>query len=113
MLPESRDLPSGLRQALVRVSVASPVRRELLAPPGAIGVWFRAMHWAAVPETAIDEDGDFLFRKHDICPAPRLRDRTHIDSVTHTESVEGRPDSHLRPGVTPTRRAHPLCRSGG
>lgn len=87
--------------------VAITVPRELRSPIVAVAPRHGAVLWAAVPEAAIDEDGEFRSREGDIDPKHSLRGSNRIiDPETQTSGVKELPRGDLRLGVTATVRHH-------
>ena len=56
---DAQDAPAALAQGAADQAVASVVAAELFAPEGAVALRQPAMERAAMPETAVHEDGDF------------------------------------------------------
>src|ERR1017187_249522 len=66
MLPTSDDRPTSDRQRPVDPTIALNVASELFFPKHRVGLGTRRVFWAAMPEAAVDEDGDASPRKQQI-----------------------------------------------
>lgn len=88
MLPDPDNCPAGVGQCLVGAAVASHVRVELLLPPGAVGLWHRAVLWAAMPEASVDEHGDLRPYEDDVGLGPRGRDGSDMEPVSESTSEQ-------------------------
>jgi hypothetical protein len=66
VLPDPHDCPSGVAQRLIVAPVASDIPIELCLPVVAVGARSRAVLWAPVPETAVDEDGHARAHEHHV-----------------------------------------------
>ena len=69
MFPNPKHLQALRPQLSGDPSVPKPVAGILGPPEFGVGPGICAMHGAAVPEAAVHEHGDPLFRKHEIRPA--------------------------------------------
>lgn len=88
MLPESQHTPSDASQPLIRVGIPGPIGFDLISPE--VGVSFRpsCMLRAAVPETAIDENGQSNTRKGYVGYATRLLQHLESDSIAQPHFVK-------------------------
>ncbi len=66
MLPDPDHGPSGCGQARVGVTVANPVRLDLLAPPSGVRLRPSAVLRTAVPVAAVAEDRDLATGEDDV-----------------------------------------------
>ena len=66
VLPETQDAPAGAAQGPVDEAVAGVVGGEFLFPEGRVAPGLGAVDGAAVPETAIDKDGEAQLGKDEI-----------------------------------------------
>jgi len=66
VLPDADDFPSLPAELAVDAFVAGHVVLSLFVPELPVGFWAGVALWASVPETSIDEDGDFRARKSKI-----------------------------------------------
>lgn len=66
MLPDSDHLPSEFAQLAVCALISPSVRLDLVDPELPVCVRADSVLRAAVPETAIDEDRNFLAGENDI-----------------------------------------------
>jgi hypothetical protein len=60
MLPDADDFPSLTAELAVDVPIPSHVLFAFAVPEGAVGFRAGVALGAAMPETSVDEDGDFL-----------------------------------------------------
>jgi hypothetical protein len=58
MLPNPKDQPASLRETPIRILVPLVIGFDFAAPELPICFWPSTVHWAAVPETSINEDGN-------------------------------------------------------
>lgn len=63
MGPRPKDAPTSIAQRFVDCSIALSVGRQLRPPILPIGAGQRAMVGTAMPEAAVDEDGDARLRE--------------------------------------------------
>lgn len=70
VFPDAYDLPPCLAELGVGVSVSFDVASKFRLPPLAVAFRNRSMDWTAVPETTIDENGNFGLGEHHIRGAP-------------------------------------------
>src|SRR5438445_7182138 len=90
VLPDANYVPAGLPQSLVDHSVTRPIRRQLPFPECSVVRRHVCMFRAAVPETAIDKDGDAVHRKHEVRLAEyRLIPTPAGDAVLAEERQQG------------------------
>jgi hypothetical protein len=66
VFPGPDDLPTSLSQLRIGIPVSAPIGLDLLTPEVRITGGPGCVFWAAVPETAIDEDGYSCSREGDI-----------------------------------------------
>jgi hypothetical protein len=104
--PKSQHDPSRLTEPSVRVGIAPTVLFELLKPPFPVGLWDRAVFWAAVPKATVDIDRDPLTREDDVGPAPRSVHRS-IDEVTKAQSMQFGSQRQFGASITPLCPSHP------
>lgn len=64
--PKAKHVPVGISQRLIDCSIALPVGCQLCLPILPVGAGQRAMVGTAMPEAAVDEDGDARLREDDI-----------------------------------------------
>lgn len=109
VFPEPKDEPSGFGQREIVAPVAFLVAGDLRAPvvriPHSRSL---AMVGAAVPETALDEDGDAGTREDDVRTdgsASFEADR-EVDAEAHPRSVQKRANLTLWTRIPATIRAH-------
>ena len=69
MLPNTDRLPPEFLQFLLHNTIPFFIAPEFFFPKGSVALRERAMHRAAVPKTAIDEQGHSKRGKHKIRPA--------------------------------------------
>lgn len=60
VLPDADDFPSLPAELAVHAAIAGHVVFSLFIPELPVGFRAGVAFWAAVPETSIDEDGDFF-----------------------------------------------------
>jgi len=89
VFPDPKYHPTRAPQPSIRVTVARAVVSDLLAPPTRVVLRRGAMDWAAVPETAVQEDREPHARKHDVDrPAPIVWDERSVYSETKTAAMQ-------------------------
>jgi hypothetical protein len=83
MLPSPYDNPSGFLESRRLGDVACAVSFDLSHPVVDVGHWRLRVPIAAVPEAAIQEDGDSSSREGDVHPDA---DSSGLDQVVDAES---------------------------
>ncbi len=68
MLPDADDFPSLPAELAGDAPIAGHVVLAFFIPEGAVGFRTAVALRAAVPETSVDEDGDFLLGKGEVGP---------------------------------------------
>lgn len=96
MRPESEYRPAEQLQSIICVAVSLPICFDLLPPEFRVTFRPGRMFWAAVPETAIDENGDLPPGKGDIRNSTRLPQNLIVDSVAQTDSIQLLPQCYFR-----------------
>ncbi len=100
MLPDAKHTPSGLYEHLVNLPVSRDVAPKLLPPKCRVCSRGRVMVRAAVPETAVEKNGDLTTREHYVSRAADLRNGSRIHAVPKPKTVKFSPQRHLGPGVS-------------
>jgi hypothetical protein len=72
VLPDPNDVPATLGERQIGSVITIDVRIEFLLPPRPIGLGHDEMLGAAMPEAAIDENGDSSSPEQDICGRAEL-----------------------------------------
>ncbi len=85
--PEPEYRPAEGSQTVVRVCVPSLVRFDLLPPELRIPFRPCGVLGTAMPEAAIDEDGDLATGESDIGNTTRFLQNLVVDSVAQTDSM--------------------------
>src|SRR5829696_904503 len=112
VLPGAEHLPSVTCERAVDSTVSGDVASELRLPVRGVRPWRVAVVRAAVPEAAVDEDGEARAREDHVGSNDSGRSRDWvIDPEAQPTSVELRPQSQFRSCVTPTVAAHALAHS--
>jgi hypothetical protein len=88
VLPESQHGPARRRQELFRVVVAESICSELERPPVPVGYRLGPVCGTAVPEAAIDENGELAPGERDVNRAPVVTRHTHEDAETPATLVQ-------------------------
>lgn len=107
MFPGPDDLPTSLSQLRIGIPVSAPIGLDLLTPEVRITGGPGCVFWAAVPETAIDEDGYSCSREGDINAPAFVGQNGGIHSVTEATRVQRSPDLHLGRRASSTDLLHP------
>jgi hypothetical protein len=105
VLPHSDDCPTRPGEQLVRLTVASPIRLDLVPPPGGVRLRPGAVSRTPMPEAAVDEYRNAGASEGDV-GSPSTSDRK-VGPEPEPVTMEDRSESQLRPGVTATRLLHP------
>src|SRR5829696_3259520 len=112
VLPGAEHLPAVTCERAVDSTVSGDVASELRLPVRGVRTWRVAVVRAAVPEAAVDEDGEARAREDHVGSNDSGRSRDWvIDPEAQPTSVELRPQSQFRSCVTPTVAAHALAHS--
>lgn len=83
VLPRADDMPAGGAESAVDAPITRGVAFELRAPIADVATGCIAVLRAAVPEAAINEDGDPPAREDDVRPN---RDIRRADGVVHSKA---------------------------
>lgn len=103
VLPDVDGGPAQFLQFAVRAPIPSDVRIQFFGPPFPVILRRSAMIGAAMPEAAIDEDGDARAGERDVRPA---RKRLEVGSVAHAALVKFPPKRPLCTSIPIGHRAH-------
>jgi len=112
MLPKTKDSPASACQTLIRVPISTPVAIDLLAPPRCVCFRPSSVRRTAVPEAAIDEDGNSRAQERNVSAAARSW-QSGIDAITQAKRTQLRTESELARRVTLTRHLHAMARVVG
>lgn len=111
MLPEPQDSPPKRLELFACHQIALDVARNLGSPVVDVGARLDVMDRAAMPETAVNIDSNFLFGEDDVgLAAPVFLIGRVVDSVPQTGTMEAASDSKLRCCVAATVGFHRLLR---
>src|SRR5699024_9927045 len=88
------------------VLVSFHVSRDLGVPVVDVGPGLGAVLGTAVPEAAVDEDGHAGLPKHQVSTTVEVSDRSCVDSIAKTRSVDEPTHGHLRLRVPPAVALH-------
>lgn len=88
MRPAPQDCPASLCQCHVVSPITSYIGVELGLPVVRIGLGARSMDRTAVPEAAVDEDGEPRLGENDIGMAPQPRHRSRVLAEAKTSAVQ-------------------------
>lgn len=100
MAPDAQHTPAGAAEGAVDETVAGLVAGNLLPPEFRVGLGLRGVDRATVPETTVDEDGEFEFGENEIGFA---EDRGFATPAGDAVQPENRHQLQLRvlvPGAT-------------
>lgn len=106
MLPEPDDLPVGRLERRVRIGVPPSVQVDLPLPPSAVGAWEHMVLGAAVPEAAVDVDGETNPRERDVDRSPAVAGHLELHPIPQTEAVELATQLDFWLGVAACERRH-------
>ena len=109
MLPSPDDDPSCLAQTLIRPAVTGDVGVKLGPPPVGVRLGSHGVLGTAVPEAAVDEDGDPSAGEGDVGPA---RDGRHVDAIAETPSMQLAPEGTLGLGPRGPQGRHEAADDG-
>src|SRR4051812_3963740 len=106
VLPNAHDLPTGLAQPSVSLSVPRDVALDLRAPP--LGVVLRPcpVERTPMPKTPVDEDSHARPQEDKIRPAPHARQGRLVDAVAPAATEQLRADFQLGWRVATPRPLH-------
>src|SRR4051812_1227298 len=101
VLPNAKHDPPEPSEGCIRLRVAPAVRRDLVAPPSRVGFRLNAVLRTAVPEAAIDEDGDLGGGKDNVGAPPRQSRNCLIDAEAQPATVKLGAESEFGCGIAP------------
>jgi|SRR5579883_469313 hypothetical protein len=85
--PDTNNRPAQRPQSLVSVGVSRAVGLDLFAPKVRIAFGPRGVFRTAMPETAIDKDGNSGAGKDNIGNSARLRQQLYVQPIAHPFGV--------------------------
>ena len=106
MLPETKELPSGILEDLRLAEIAPTIRLEFGIPEGLVRFRPSGMNRAPMPKATINLDGDPRLGEADVDPASP-RDRV-IDPEPVTPMMQNPPNDNLRIGISSPDPGHDL-----
>lgn len=110
VFPDPNDVPSEARKSRVRVTVAPLVTRNLLRPvPRVVAEPLRAVMFAAMPETPVDEHRDARSREDKVRSTSQFRLGAPIHEVSKAKPMHGTAESELRSSPRPPLGPHALA----
>lgn len=112
VLPYPDHVPAFRRQALVGVSIAKPIRFDLLAPEVGVVGGPGCMLRAAMPETAIHEHHELRWTEDDVGASATNALHRAIDAEPKSASVQQASQDDLRLGVPAARARHSRADGG-
>jgi hypothetical protein len=107
VLPEAQDLPACICQQGRGLNVPGNISLYFELPPFSVGDWHVRMLRTAVPEAAIDEDGDPESGKSNVNGSARSTGDLHTHPVAKALEVQEASHSHFRRSVPPAQCRHP------
>lgn len=107
VFPHSDGEPAGLGEFVVGVLVSALVRFDLVAPEIGVVLGPSAVDGTAVPEAAIDVDGDLGLAEDEVGLATLVGERFGVDSVAEPESEQRFAEGDLGLGVFGVGALHP------
>ena len=87
MLPNVHDLPAGVDEPVISISIASAIGLDLFPPKVRIVNRPRRMLRTAMPKTPVYEDCDTGLCEDEICSTPQSRKDGQVDSVSQAALV--------------------------
>ncbi len=102
VLPHAKDAPAERAEGAGDEAVAGAVGGKLFTPEGGVGFGRRGVERAAVPEAAVDEDGEFEGRKSD----ENFADRSSLIVVSVVNGRWRRLVSDRSEGYSPRLHGH-------
>ncbi len=109
MLPDAENAPPEGMQTFVDLCVSAHVRRQFCSPPFPVLLWQRAMSWAFVPETPVDENSNPKTRECNVRFGARSRNPV-VHPVSISARMQNTTDGQLWPGISLSLALHPLPR---
>jgi hypothetical protein len=108
VLPVPKNLPPRRTQTHVDCYVSRPIASQLWPPVVAIALRVRTVIWTAVPETAVNKDGDADSRKNDVGPDNSAWEADGaVDEKAKTIPVQTGSNCEFWSGVATRVQAHP------
>ena len=111
VLPDPKYRPTGGGQQRIGLSVSTAIASYLSSPVLSVSAGDRVMYRTSVPEATVHEHSDPLTREEDVSGAPYRSNRSSIDKVSKTSSVDRASYRHLGAGVSSLVAAHAGTRS--
>lgn len=87
MLPDLKNLPTGVGECFIRIDVTVVIGGELSPPPVGIRLRLSSVQRASVPKTAVDEDGNSKPSERDVDGPPRPSGNGDLDAVAESSRM--------------------------
>lgn len=112
MLPDAHHRPAGFAKRCVYPSIPGDVCLELRAPELRVGLRPGRVLRTAMPEAAIDVDGDPLLQEHEVGAGAQVRCRSTVLAVAQPSAEQDPANRHLGVGVLAPDSFHSTSSSG-
>lgn len=108
VLPDPDNGPPEKGKSLICVPVAESVSLELLQPPLGVGLGYRPMLGAAMPEAAVHQDDKACARECNVDATSWQSWNAVLDSIAQTKSVQLTAQTDLGHSIRPSK-CRELC----
>lgn len=106
VLPDAQHCPARRREQGAHALISLSVHRDLVRPEGGVAGRRAVVIGAAMPEAAINEDGDLRAREEEISRRPDAGFGSRVHPIAEPRRVYEATNSHLWLGVGAPIRAH-------
>jgi hypothetical protein len=113
VLPDSDADPTGFGEALIGVAVSGSVVGDLAGPERSVGGCDGVVLGTAVPEAAVDENGDAGRGEHHVGGASEVAQGPGRHPVAQTSCMSGRAQGELGLRIAPSVGLHARPRARG
>ncbi len=113
MLPDSDADPTGFGEALIGVAVSGSVVGDLAGPERSVGGCDGVVLGTAVPEAAVDENGDAGGGEHHVGGTSEVAQGADRHPVAQTLRMSGRAQGELWLRIASSVGLHARPRAGG
>jgi len=105
--PDSENRPVGRLKRSGHTAIAFDVLIQLRLPVLGVGLWFRAVDRASVPEATIDVNGQASAAEDEIRPSADTGEGNWVvDAKSHAAAMQLRAQGKLGRGVAPAVATH-------
>jgi hypothetical protein len=107
VLPDLHYRPASCLKLPASGFIAIDVALQLLRPPLGVGLGFRSVFRAAMPETTMHEYGDLCRSEDEVSSPPASGQYRCIESVAQAHRMQGTSQRQLRLGIAAGLTLHP------